>query len=137
MRRTTLFCWGLAGLLGLLLIADQLRGQSVSLGSLLDEMIDRDNLARFPAAGVHVQPGQQLRPWHGGTGQTRMVRQHGSQLLRADGGKGRAQRICVDGCRGAGVSRSDVGHLAWSRRQEISRMVLYASIWIDNRRTGD
>ena len=48
MRRTTLFCWGLAGMLGLLLIADQLRGQSVSLGSLLDEMVDRDNLARFP-----------------------------------------------------------------------------------------
>ncbi len=48
MRRTTLFCWGLAGMLGLLLIADQLRGQSVSLGSLLDEIVDRDNLARFP-----------------------------------------------------------------------------------------
>jgi hypothetical protein len=44
MRRVLLICW-----IGLLVVGSQVNAQTVNLASLLDEMIDRDNLARFPA----------------------------------------------------------------------------------------
>jgi hypothetical protein len=44
MRRALSFCG-----IGLLVLASQVSAQTVSFSSLLDEMVDRDNLARFPA----------------------------------------------------------------------------------------
>ena len=80
MRRALLICW-----IGLLVLGSQVSAQTVNLASLLDEMIDRDNLARFPVARVHVPPGQQLRSWYGGPRQAGMVCERGSQPVCACG----------------------------------------------------
>ncbi|MHB8862228.1 MAG: glycoside hydrolase family 172 protein [Pirellulaceae bacterium] len=44
MQRACSWCW-----IGLVLLASQASAQTIDLGSLLDEMLDRDNLARIPA----------------------------------------------------------------------------------------